>query len=716
MKNLKLSTKLIAAFLIVAFIVLVVGFFGYGSIQRMQDETGEIVEAAPLVDAAKEMKLAVALDLRLIMEFLESRDQSALDALWQEHEKEVESFDTYADAIVNGANTNVGKVYATKDDRLRALVVDADRFHNTELQPSIKGIYDLISEDIVNRKELAATMDAFEDAYDEIFDETERLESMVKQRIEERADKGVSANSLFKKENTWADMSMELKATLANSRISVEEYTQAMETDASDDIKMSYHEANAEMETWLNALLNGATTDEGRIARVDVRGIRAVVESIKDRFTDGYLPLANRLIELQEKHKSLVTDKLNLDERADEIGMEMMGILSGVENGAREVVAEANENSKQIASSSTTQTLVGIVVGFILAIVLGIFFTRRIVDPINRIIVELRGGASHVSGASDQLSSSSQSLAEGASEQASYVEETSASVEEITSMVKQNADNAMQANDVAKDARSAAENGADSVGSMIMSMDDINRSSEEVSNIIKVINEIAFQTNLLALNAAVEAARAGEHGKGFAVVAEEVRNLARRSAEAARETEGLIEGSVNKVKDGSKLAEEAGKALETIVKSNKRVEDLIGEISAASKEQSDGLGQIAAGMGQMEWVIQQISSSSEESAASAEELSAQSDGLMGIVISLVSVVGGNGKNGAIAATGKELDKKKIPYKAEIDARGDKGKGDSVKPKKLYGSKKTFEQGKAEGEQKKQADKLIPMDEDEFREF
>jgi methyl-accepting chemotaxis protein len=194
---------------------------------------------------------------------------------------------------------------------------------------------------------------------------------------------------------------------------------------------------------------------------------------------------------------------------------------------------------------------------------------------------------------------------------------------EMASQTKLNAENATQANQLASQTRSAAESGNGRMQDMVAAMAEINEAGKSISNIIKVIDEIAFQTNLLALNAAVEAARAGRHGKGFAVVAEEVRNLAARSAKAAKETAELIEGSVEKTKNGTEIAEATREALGEIVSSVSKVTDLVGEIAAASNEQAQGIAQTNQALGQIDQVTQQNSASAEESAAASEELSGQ---------------------------------------------------------------------------------------------
>jgi methyl-accepting chemotaxis protein len=239
--------------------------------------------------------------------------------------------------------------------------------------------------------------------------------------------------------------------------------------------------------------------------------------------------------------------------------------------------------------------------------------------------------ANNVAAGADQMSATSQAVSQGAAEQASSLEEISSSMNEITSQTRHNAENSAQANRLAAEAKALAENGNTQMQQMVSAMHEINNSSRNISRIIKVIDEIAFQTNLLALNAAVEAARAGRHGKGFAVVAEEVRNLAARSARAAKETSDMIEGSVRTIDGGAAIADKTAQALKEIVGAASKLTDLVNEIAAASNEQAQGVTQILAGLGQVDHVTQQNTAHAEESAAAAEELSSQARVLQELV-------------------------------------------------------------------------------------
>ncbi len=267
--------------------------------------------------------------------------------------------------------------------------------------------------------------------------------------------------------------------------------------------------------------------------------------------------------------------------------------------------------------------------------------TNRVFRVIASVAKGLNESGRQLTDASAQVSSSSQSLAEGASEQASSLEETSSSLEELAAMARQNSQNASECDSTMQQAGKNFQLLNDKIQEMVTAISEVEKNSEETQKIIKTIDEIAFQTNLLALNAAVEAARAGEAGSGFAVVAEEVRNLAMRAAEAAKDTASLIETTVTSVKTGSGLTKELEGAIRENMELGGKVGTLVREIANASKEQAHGIDQINNAVSQMDKVTQAIAANSEESASASEELSAQAHDLSTMIGSLSQVIGGN---------------------------------------------------------------------------
>jgi methyl-accepting chemotaxis protein/methyl-accepting chemotaxis protein-1 (serine sensor receptor) len=273
---------------------------------------------------------------------------------------------------------------------------------------------------------------------------------------------------------------------------------------------------------------------------------------------------------------------------------------------------------------------------------LSLWLVRSSIGELRVLVGSVSGGAREVGSASGQVSSSSQALAQGASEQAASLQETSASTEEINSMTQKNAENARQAASETDESDHLLKETNRKLEGMIESMRDINASSEKVSKIIKVIDEIAFQTNILALNAAVEAARAGEAGMGFAVVADEVRNLAQRCTQAARDTSELIEESIARSSDGRSRLDEVAEAVKQVVEKSGRIRLLVNEVHVGSQEQARGIEQIARAIEQMQRVTQSTAASAEQSASAGQEMSAQASELNEAVQRLNGVLGEGG--------------------------------------------------------------------------
>jgi methyl-accepting chemotaxis protein-1 (serine sensor receptor) len=394
-------------------------------------------------------------------------------------------------------------------------------------------------------------------------------------------------------------------------------------------------------------------------------------DSVEKKLSDDVA--AKRVIYLKEGGQALIMAIRN-KQRADAERLlfeKVQPLFTSLNTSAEELsnlqmknAAQGFEASQSLFSSIRTMTIVGTLLGLLIVVTSAFFLIRAITHPLQEaldhfdaisagdltrrieakssdemgrlmmalskmhqslttIIGQVRTGTDTIATASSQIAAGNQDLSSRTEEQASSLEETASAMEELTSTVKQNADNARQANQLAVTAADIAAKGGSVVGHVVDTMASINESSKKIVDIIAVIDGIAFQTNILALNAAVEAARAGEQGRGFAVVASEVRNLAQRSAGAAKEIKALINDSVAKVDDGTNLVNQAGATMEQIVDSIKRVTDIMGEIAAATQEQSAGIEQVNQAISQMDQVTQQNAALVEEAAAASEAMQDQ---------------------------------------------------------------------------------------------
>ena len=340
-----------------------------------------------------------------------------------------------------------------------------------------------------------------------------------------------------------------------------------------------------------------------------------------------------------------LSEKLNQDVVRTALIEDAMTSAGKLKDIGTSMTLEVADNAAKALKQVIVSLGIGVLTALVISVLLAIFITRSITGPVNRIINLLASDATEVDTAAGQLSGASNSLAEGASENAASLEETAAALEELSSMTSRNADNSVEANELMAQASQAVHRADDSMVNVIKAMSEISTSGHEIGKIIKTIDEIAFQTNLLALNAAVEAARAGEAGAGFAVVADEVRNLAIRSAEAAKNTADLIAGTISNINSGSELVQMTADNFKTVEEHSSKVAALVAEVAEASKEQSQGIGQITTAMSEMDKVTQSNAALAEESASSSSNLSEQASNLLEAVDNLTRLVHGQDGGG-----------------------------------------------------------------------
>ena len=522
--------------------------------------------------------------------------------------------------------------------------------------------------------EKTAGVDADKIEFDRLADSLNEFVRRVREdlisAIRTNATKVTAIDSAF---DSIDDLLDEYGGNLEEALITIEaSFYDRDETDGLEIISGMFGSNLRLMLTAMSAIID---KDEGKIADARMKIIEGSLRAL-----NGDIKIVSRYTTTPEERNAMDAAKENLSKLSSALKVDLVNIIEESVEEKREIEAffeafddELDDRSNLIENSlkkmggalsvkmekaQKTMRLVEEEVGAVLrrakhmrlalsitllaAIMTAFYiFSRGITLPLKRIIASLTDGSRQVATASGQISSASQSLAKGTSEQAAAIEETSSFLEEMSAMTNHNTGNADEADSLMIEANKVVASANTAMDELIVSMGEIRTASLETGKIIKTIDEIAFQTNLLALNAAVEAARAGEAGAGFAVVADEVRNLAMRASEAAKNTEDLIEGTVNKVNSGNELVSRTNEAFVNMVEATEKVGKLVGEIAVASKEQSMGIGQVNDAVGDMDKVVQQNAASAEESASSAEEMNGMAGQMNGFVQELVELVDGS---------------------------------------------------------------------------
>jgi methyl-accepting chemotaxis protein len=649
LSKLSIGKRVMGGFLIIVGLAAVTGatgFFGIRTVGQSLHQVGE--EEAPLVDLSLEMMLVVKDAVTAMDQYMaatavmRSDDAAALDAIAAQYEQAIAAFDERAEAIVAGGELEGRRIIPTDNADLAAKVQDSDRLHNEQFAPAAA---DLMAEG----RELVAlagtrdnAMEICEQVFDNVLEGADALEEKVAGGMRARAaraDVSGEALAILTEDVPHVDMVLDIKVSMAETRIVIEDFVQQRDLDVLAGLRGEYAQKIADFDACVSAILDGGQVGDVVVKKAADPGVIAAIEDLDarhGRFQDQAATLMNA-------HEDMIRASQAVDgamARLDAAAEQAIAALEAVEAAASGEMDHAREVGDAAVARSTTAMIGIVALALVLGVVIGIVVTRSVTGPLNRAIGSLRQGAEQIASAASQVAGASHEIAESATSQAANLEESSAAMEEMSATVRQNSEHANRSSEVARDVLGRVQSGSTAMERMSATINDIKESSDDTARIIRTIDEIAFQTNLLALNAAVEAARAGDAGKGFAVVAEEVRNLAQRSATAAQETSALIQSARQHAEDGVRESTEVGEILASIIEAVTEMDELVGRVAQANEEQTRGIGEVNQALTHVDSITQANAAASEETASASEELSAQAGEMQHLVFTIRQVVEG----------------------------------------------------------------------------
>jgi len=661
--NISIAVRLIIGFSLLAFLLLVTGALSYLGMSQMQDETRKMKETAPLVDSAMEIGVAIQHHQLIIMEILEGENKTAVDEHWASNSMAARHFDTYSNAILQGGETDVGKVYPAQDTELRQIVESVSQAQEQELQPRIQQIHELMGMGFNNSAALAASLLAMDATYSQ-------LNASIAATLSELtvlANKVTAAQFAYAKDyghtKRWPKAVEDVVTLISEVGKSVATLERAKDAKALKSLISNYKAPADNLVAHFVTLLSQKNMAGEELPPIEYPGLTDKIEGWKTQFEADYLASVAKYTQLLEKKLTMRSEKLALDVKADEVAEEMLKELTQIQNKGREILKAASENSDATAAQAISTSIVLVIGGLVAAVVLAFFTIISITRPLDRVVVRLRdiaegegdltqrlneeaknelGTLSHwfntfvdkvqvvigqvsevseqLSSAADQTSTITDQTSNGVREQQVATEHVATAMEEMVSTVQEVARNSSDAASATQAASEETQKGgqvvtrtvnrinelAEEVGQSADVIQQLAKDSESVGGVLDVIRGIADQTNLLALNAAIEAARAGEQGRGFAVVADEVRTLAGRTQQSTQEIQGMIE----------RLQSGASSAVDAMERGRDKAQAGVEDAALAGQS----LDSITSSVSSIQDINTQVASAAEEQSAVADEI------------------------------------------------------------------------------------------------
>ncbi len=607
------------------------GWFGITAVGHSLHVVGS--EEAPVLDVASEMRLNLKDAITAMDEFraatavLATDDSAELERITADFHDTVEQFDVFADAILEGGRVADQDIVPTDNPDLADLVRQSDTIHNEKFQPAAhelmeKGHHLLALS--ANRNE---AMEEMEVSFTTVQNQGDTLYHQFE------AEVAMAESDELRTSLTGLEYASDLMLAMAESRIVLEEFIQGRDRNGMQELRKEFQAQVDAFDGAIGPLMDGTYGYE------ITQGARLLDEE--------HATFQKHAQKLMVNHEAMAKAAEDLDAamaRFDAAGEGTQDLLARVEEAAIGEMAQAKATGARAVVTSRTAMALAVGLALLLGTLIGILITRSVAGPLNRAIAGLRTGSEQITSAAGQVSSASQDLAASASTQASNLEETAAAMQEMTASVNENLQHSRRSADLTSSVLVRVDEGRQAMDLMSAAISDIKKSSDDTANIISTIEGIAFQTNLLALNAAVEAARAGDAGKGFAVVAEEVRNLAQRCSDAARDTSELISTGSRQAEVGVAQCDNVNGILQEIITGIQEVGELVASTSQANAEQSRGIDEVNRAISQVDSLTQRNAASSEETASASEELSAQAVEMREMVGHLNTVITGHKEN------------------------------------------------------------------------